>query len=439
MKMKKQVIALGAALLLGLTGCSSESLVNVEQAGLLATAATSTDKFAGVVVSEDAVKIERDMEQTIEKLYVSVGDEVRVNEKLFSYDSDALSLEIDKQGLELDKLTNQIKELTTQITALEKQIKNEKDKDVKVALQLDLRSLQANKTQAEFDKKTLQAEINYNKDMLKNTEVRSPIKGTIRAIDENGSPYITIQKAGAYQVKGTLNELSLNAGIMEGTNVTILSRIDDRTWNGTVTSVDYNSVSGNEYDTNYGMGSSDFSSSSSYPFYITLTDTKDLLLGQHVYIQVATATITDDLLRIPENYIMDIAMNEETFETTGTVWGIHPTTGTLTLVTVTLGEYDSTYGTYVILAGIIADDYLANPADPNCKEGAAVNLRSESEYAGADIPTDPTDSTGSIPSESTEIPPEGDLDAPGNELPPPLPAPGETEDPEKIDPVDDPV
>ncbi len=431
MKMKKQVIALGAALLLSLSGCASDAPVNVEQAGLLATAAASTDKFAGVVVSEDAVKIERDMEQTIDELFVSVGDEVRVNQKLFSYDSDALSLEIDKQELELDKLTNQIKDLTTQVKNLEKQIKNEKDKEVKATLQLQLRSVNADKTQAEFDKKTLQAEITYNKNMLKNTDVRSPIKGTIRSIDENGSPYITIQKSGAYQVKGMLNELSLNAGIMEGTNVTILSRVDDRTWSGTVTSVDYNNASGNEYDNNYGMGGNDMSSSSSYPFYITLNSTKDLLLGQHVYIQVAAGAVNDDLLRIPEGYIMDISMSNETFETTGTVWGLNPENGTLTQITVTLGEYDSTFGTYVVLSGIIAEDYLANPADPGCKEGAAVVQRSESEYAGQ------------VPEESlpvgSELPADTD---PTEELPDdaplPVPVPGETEDPDKVESTDSP-
>ena len=55
MKMKQNVIALGAALILGLTGCGGQTQVNVEQAGMLATAAASSDKFAGVVVSENAV------------------------------------------------------------------------------------------------------------------------------------------------------------------------------------------------------------------------------------------------------------------------------------------------------------------------------------------------------------------------------------------------
>ena len=396
MKMKQNVIALGAALILGLTGCGGQTQVNVEQAGMLATAAAISDKFAGVVVSENVVEIDRDAEKQIEELYVSVGDEVRINEKLFEYDTDTLSLTVDKQELELDKLEQQIKDLTTQKKNLENQIKKEKDKSVKATLELQLRSVSADLTQATYDKNALQTEIKYNKSMLTNAAVRSPIKGTIRSINENGSPYITIQQAGSYQVKGVLNELSLNAGIMEGVGVTILSRTDPTVfWTGVVSLVDYNSADSNEYDEMYGGGyDTGMSTSTSYPFYISLDNTNGLLLGQHVYIQISAAALSDELLRIPEGYIMDVTMDEETWLTTGTVWGVDMETLELVKTTVTLGEYDPTYGTYVILDGITAESYLADPAADGVKEGASVTLRSELEYMGQTEPTEGTAPTG---------------------------------------------
>ena len=402
MKMKKTVIALGAAVLLMLTGCGEKPQINVEQASMLTTAVTSSDKFAGMVVSENVIEIDRDTEKQIEELYVSAGDVVRVNEKLFEYDTDTLSLTVDKQQLEMDKLTQQIKDLTTQKTNLEKQIKKEKDKNTKATLELTLRSVTADLTQANYDKKTLQAEINYNKDMLKDAVVRSPIKGTVRSIDENGSPYITIQQDGAFQVKGSLNELSLNAGIMEGVGVTILSRTDPTAfWTGTVTLVDYNTTDEDENSDNMFGGYIDpMASSTSYPFYITLDSTDGLLLGQHVYIQISAAGIGDELLRIPESYILDIATDEETWMTTGYVWGVDMEKLTLVKLPVTLGEYDPTYGTYVILDGITPESFLADPADKGVKEGASVYLRSELEYAGQTEPTEsvpfsePTGSTG---------------------------------------------
>ena len=411
MNMKKSIIALGAALLIGLSGCGKQTQIYVEQAGMLTTAATSSDKFAGVVVSDNAVEIDRDSDKQISELYVSVGDTVRVNEKLFEYDTDTLSLTIDKQKLEMDKLTQQIKDLDTQIKALEKQITTEKkkkekeqDKNLLATLDLQLRSVKADHTQATSDKQTLQAEITYNQNMLKNAVVRSPIKGTVRAINENGSPYITIQQAGAFQVKGSLNELSLNAGIMEGVAVTILSRVDPtRFWTGVVTMVDYNAGSSNED----GYGYDGMSTATSYPFYITLDNTDGLLLGQHVYIQISAAAISDDLLRIPEGYVMDIVMDEETWETTGTVWTLNSETGKLTKATVVLGEYDSTYGTYVILDGITAESYLADPADPGVREGASVHMLGELEYMGQTEPvptTEPVYESGEtwVPTESGE-------------------------------------
>ena len=131
MNMKKNLIALGAALVLGLTGCAADAQVNVEQAGMLATAAASSDKFAGVVISENVVEITRDADKRIDEVYVEAGDEVRVNEKLFSYDTDTLSLTIDKQELEMDKMEQQIKDLSAKVKELEKQIKEEKAKKAK--------------------------------------------------------------------------------------------------------------------------------------------------------------------------------------------------------------------------------------------------------------------------------------------------------------------
>ena len=182
-------------------------------------------------------------------------------------------------------------------------------------------------------------------------------------------------------------------------------------------------------------------SSTSYPFYITLDSTAGLLLGQHVYIQISAAALGDELLRIPEGYILDVAMDEETFLTTGSVWGVNPETMTLARLPVTLGEYDPTYGTYVILDGITAEDYLADPADSGVKEGAAVHLLGELEYMGQTepVPTTLPADTGEAdmpgqtePSQEidlTPVPPQDDepMDAPvysGSLVMP-------TEDPEK--------
>ena len=95
--------------------------------------------------------------------------------------------------------------------------------------------------------------------------------------------------------------------------------------------------------------------------------------------------------------------------------------------TVTLGEYDPTYGTYVVLDGITAESYLADPMDEGVKEGAAVHLLGELEYMGQTEPlpsTEPT-GTGEAPSETASNPVEEPAGAGSGSLVTP------TEDPEK--------
>lgn len=104
MKLKKNMIALGAALILGLTGCGKQPQINVEQAGILTTAAVSSDKYAGIVISENEVEITRDEDKKIAEVYVSAGDTVRINEKLFAYDTDTLSLSISSSCLSMARL-----------------------------------------------------------------------------------------------------------------------------------------------------------------------------------------------------------------------------------------------------------------------------------------------------------------------------------------------
>ena len=94
---------------------------------------------------------------------------------------------------------------------------------------------------------------------------------------------------------------------------------------------------------------------------------------------------------------MDVTTDEETWLTTGTVWSVNMDTHTLTKTAVTLGEYDPTYGTYVILEGITAESYLADPAEAGVKEGAAVHMLGELEYMGQ---TEPVPTT--LPADSGE-------------------------------------
>ena len=84
-------------------------------------------------------------------------------------------------------------------------------------------------------------------------------------------------------------------------------------------------------------------------------------------------------LWIPESFISDMVMDEETFETTGTVFAENGR-GKLEQRKVTLGMYDDMTGCYEVLSGITAEDYLADPAHPGCAVGASVSRRTPEDF-----------------------------------------------------------
>lgn len=388
---KLRILALAVSASAVLSACSqSQSAVPVEPVYLLSQAAVSTDRFAGIVVSENAEEISREADKTIKELYVSEGEQVAEGQMLFSYDTEELQLTLDKQELELERLEAQIKSTQSQIAEVQQELKSATG-DTVTQLNIQLRQLQTELTQATYDKSTQETEIDYTKKMLENVDVLSPIDGTIRKIDENNSTaYITIQQVGAYLVKGLLNEMNMSAGIMAGVQVKIISRLDEnQTWNGTVVLVDYENAEQNSYDSmNYGS-SSDMTSSSSYPFYIDLESTDGLLLGQHVFIQLAVEEPDPSKVWVPESYLMELGYDELTGNMTGYVWAVNGQ-DKLEKRAVTLGEYDMSTGSYEILSGLSQTDYAADPANTACAEGAAVSKRSEADFS-ATVQTEQTE------------------------------------------------
>ena len=397
MSRMKKLLAAALALVL-LTGCAGERApVPVVQVSMIARAGLAGDSYAGVVISENAVQIQRDKSQTVDELYVSEGDTVREGQQLFRYDVNELNLTLDRKELDLDRLEAEVKSKKKQISEVEKELKTATG-DTKTQLNIQLRQLNTELTQAQYDEEDLEAEIKYTKQMIKNAVVKSPADGTVRKIDELGEVYILIQQTGAFQVQGMLNELNVNAGITPGARVEVVSRLEpDRIWTGTVTMVDFSNTGTNSYDNMYGT-TDILSSSTGYPFFVTLDSVEGLLLGQHVYIRLAGVNAgSDGRVLVPESYLTDLAYDEETLIASAAVWCPNEEYK-LAKQTVVLGEYLADIGCYVILEGLSLDSYVADPSNPDCREGAVTDLRSEADFGARETePTgtaDPTDSTG---------------------------------------------
>ena len=351
----------------GLCACGEESGgVPVQRADGLLAAASAGERYAAMVVSEDVTNIQRDGGKSIAELYVAVGDEVKAGDKLFSYDLEALELEHEKQLLELEKMKNEQTGYAEQLTRLEQQLKNTWNEADKSRLTFEINSLKT--TQLENDYQII-AKENSIADLeatLANVDVVSPVDGTVRSVneEEGAQTYISIQQEGAYRVKGSLNEMSMMGGIMPGVRVRAYSRVETgRYWEGTVLAVNMDEPQQDEGD--YWYGAVDpMTSTSNYVFFVELDSVEGLLLGQHVYVELAPAEEKSGLW-IPESFFMNMGFDENSGNMSATVWA-EGSGGKLEERAVTLGAYDGMSFSYEVLSGLAAEDYVADPADPGC-------------------------------------------------------------------------
>ena len=373
MKMKKWICAGLALSLLLLTGCGAdENAVYVQSVETLSGigAIAPGDRFPGMVVSENVTEVDKDGEKSIDELLVKEGDDVVEGQALFSYDMDQLQLTLDKQKLELEQLLATIENYKQQIEDLKKDEARAWGSD-KLQYTIQIQSMEVDLKEAELNLKAKEEEVARSEALMQNTTVTSPVTGRVTAINEGGYdnygnplPYITIQQAGSFRIKGTLGELQ-RGGIMEGSRMRIVSRTDENAfWLGTVTLVDYESPSqGNDYDMYYGGMVDSMSSSSKYPFYVELDNSDGLILGQHVYLELDTGEETETAG--PAISAAFICYDED-----GSTYVWAENSGKLEKRTVVLGEYNFMMDTVEILEGLTMEDYIAFPDMELCVEGA---------------------------------------------------------------------
>ena len=368
----RKVAALGLALCLavGLGGCGGEkTAVYVQQVSTL-TGISNGGRFNGMVVSDNITEIKKDADKTVAELLVKEGQDVSEGDPLFSYDTDQLQLAADKLDLEREQLSASMDDYEEQIGQLERD-RDKAGANQKLQYTIQIQTLQVSQKEAELNLKTKQAELKRAQELLENATITSPVTGRIQAVNENGTdsqgnpaPYITIQQAGSYRVKGIIGELQQGA-IQEGNRIRMISRVDpDRSWMGTVTLVDYENPVKN--DNNQGMISDSMTTASKYPFYVELDSMEGLIMGQHLYLEVDTSE--SGFTGVPLSSAF-LCMEEDG---SAYVWAEN-SHGKLEKRNVTLGEYFADMDLYDVTDGLEGSDYIAFPDAELCRSGAATS------------------------------------------------------------------
>lgn len=341
---------------------------------------TMENRFSGVVVSQKTVKLQKEENRTVKKVYVEIGQAVKAGDKLFEYDTDEISAKIDQESLEVEKLQNSIANSQKQIESINA-AKAENPGGDHTSYNLEIQTLENEIKQTQYNITSKNNEITALRKSLKNTVVTSEIDGIVQSINDSSNPestnmgydsgtqdnsYMSIMQTGQYRVKGTINEQNMFS-INVGEKVIIHSRVDEnKIWGGTIESIDTSNPEKNSDGYGYVMMGDDSSNKSSkYPFYITLDSMDGLMMGQHVYIEKNIGQgEPKDGLWLSNYYIIE--ENGESF-----VWATNKK-DKLEKRKIKIGEKDEELGEYQILEGLTEDDYIAIPQD-GLEEGLDVN------------------------------------------------------------------
>lgn len=349
-----------------------ENTAYVEKVSVLtgnADGSGMVNRFSGVVESQDTWSVEQKADSTVKEVLVTVGQNVKKGDPLFTYDTDKYNDNLAQAQIDLERLNNEKDSINTTIAELQKQQKKAKAAE-QANYTIQIQEQQLAEKQKELDIQSKQADIDKLNDNIAHATVTSEIDGVVKNI-RNGTAnagdslsgtqdnsFITVMKSGDYRIKGSINEQNISQ-IAEGSPMLAVSRTDSsKTWRGTVSKIDTSNPSSGQ---NNGMSSDMASGSSSYPFYVDLDSSDGLIMGQHVYLEPDVGqTGKKDGLWVPE-YMVDETDAENPF-----VWADKD--GKLTKLAVTLGGRDENLGTVEILSGLSESDSIAFP-DSSLKEG----------------------------------------------------------------------
>ena len=387
-KITKKKIAIIAVILLAAIGVAATLIMKNMDAGddekvyveSVADLAGLNDngaenRYTAEVEAQDTWKITLDADMSVEKCYVSVGDEVKKGDKLFSYNTEELKLNQEKKELEVETMESENTQLTKDIASYQADLSSATASE-KIELQTQILTAQTTIKKNEFSIKSGKEEIEKIKKNITDATVTSKMDGVIKKInaslgesssdddegsydtssDEDSNVYMMILSVGDYRVKGKISETNMN-DLSEGNRVIVRSRVDDTTWKGEISSIktdataDSSSSSSDEEDYYYDSGSTG-ESASNYYFYVELDSADGLLMGQHVFVENDMGQDeTKEGIWISSAYII---VEEDAYY----VWADNGR-DRLEKRAIEVGEYNDELDEYQVLSGIDENDYIA--------------------------------------------------------------------------------
>lgn len=374
-------------------GTSSDEAVYVSSVATITGQSANglNNRYAGVVESQESWSVTADSALTIEETFVEVGQEVEAGTPLFSYDVTETENNLRNAKIDLERLNNDLTALKTTMDELTRSRDAATDEAVRAEYNIELQQKQLDYTSQQYAIKSKQEEIKKLEETAKKGVVTSKISGVIKSIQnssddyfysDSSNAYITVVNMDKFQIKGSVNEQNLSSLYVDAPVIVFSRKDKDTYWKGTISKLDTGSASSNSSDSS---GES-MTSSSKYPFYVSVEDTTGLSMGQHVYIELDIGQLEDKEASSSlwlEDYYIDL-----TDEENPCVWV--DKNGRIAKKPVTLGDYNAETFKYEIKDGLEATDLIAMPYS-GLKEGTkTINMDEESGGIYEDVDGDMT-------------------------------------------------
>ncbi|MDO5785759.1 MAG: efflux RND transporter periplasmic adaptor subunit [Eubacteriales bacterium] len=394
---RKAMMCLTIAACTLLTGCSGlsqkQDTAYVQTvSSILGSDISGNNRYTGVVESSKTQKISKDSSKKISEIRVKEGDMVKKGDVLFTYDKTTLQMSVDTASLEVEAISNKISSYQAQIKQLQKD-KKSAPKSEQLSYSLQIQEAQLNLSEEQYNLKAKQKELDNAKDGLNHVNVTAEVDGLVQSVQSDDSAsdngaFITILETTVQQIKGTVSEMEV-ASLTEGEPVTVYSRLNDnKTWGGKISKISTEGTVDNSDQEYSGEDDSSASGASKYSFYVTLSSSDGLMMGQHVYIEPGERPNNGALWLYADYIVKD---GDKAY-----VWAADKKNN-LYKQEITLGRHNEENNTYEIVSGLKLEDYIAYPSD-SLQEGQKATL---SDGTDSD---EPETGSGEIPDDAEQAP-----------------------------------
>ena len=154
------------------------------------------------------------LEQKVKEWYVKEGDEVKVGDKLFSYDTTDAEESLIEGQIEVDRYNGDIENYNNQIKTLQAD-KAKASADDQLDYNTQIQTVQNSLKKAQYDLQKQQVENQNLQKSIDNATVTSELAGVVKTINDSDNSssamssdennyLVTIVAVGQYRIKGTL-------------------------------------------------------------------------------------------------------------------------------------------------------------------------------------------------------------------------------------------